>query len=53
MKNLHKRLNTVENKLNLKKDPIVVKILCYGDEELPANQTIGNIDVHFVTDEEH
>ena len=47
MYNLGRRLDKIEDKLNLSKKPTVVNIVHFG-EELPPDRTDGNITVHFV-----
>ena len=47
MRDISRRLNKVEKKLNLSEKPIVVTIVCFGGE-LPPDRTQGNTTIHHV-----
>lgn len=47
MRDISRRIENVEKKLNLKEKPITIKIVLFGGE-LPPDRTAGNITHHFV-----
>jgi hypothetical protein len=47
-KNIEKRLERIEGKLNVGKEPIIIEIVEFGDGELPPEQVVGGITVRHI-----
>jgi hypothetical protein len=51
MRDISRRIEKVEKKLNLNREPIVISVIDYygeDDVDLPPDRTEGNITIHHV-----
>ncbi len=47
MRDISRRIENAEKKLNLSEKPVTIQIVCFGGE-LPPDRTEGNTTLHFV-----
>jgi len=47
MRDISRRVNNIEKKLNLNEKPGTVTIVLFGDQ-LPPDRTEGNVTIHYV-----
>ena len=52
MRDISRRVEKVEKKLNLSEEPKTTTIVLFGEGELPPDRTEGNRTIHFVNYEE-